>query len=62
MLFSFPSDLQALHRIPVHSIIAKEDHKFLSDYVPEDKLLTWAESCKAAHGNYEVIFFLKFLN
>ncbi|KAI9366784.1 hypothetical protein DFJ73DRAFT_2669 [Zopfochytrium polystomum] len=49
LLHSFPSDLQALHRIPVHPIIAKEEHRFLSDYVPEEKLMTWAESCKAAH-------------
>ncbi|KAI8853000.1 hypothetical protein BC829DRAFT_430285 [Chytridium lagenaria] len=48
LLKSFPADLQALHRIPVHTAIA-EDHKFLSDYVPEDKLLTWVESCRAAH-------------
>ncbi|KAJ3202029.1 hypothetical protein HDU67_000840, partial [Dinochytrium kinnereticum] len=41
-------NLQALHRIPVHLAIAG-DHKFLSDYVPEDKLLTWVESCRAAH-------------
>ncbi|KAJ3411326.1 hypothetical protein HDV05_002390 [Chytridiales sp. JEL 0842] len=48
LLQNFPSDLQALHRIPIHSNI-DEGQRFLSDYVPEDKLLTWAESCRAAH-------------
>ncbi|KAJ3112204.1 oligomeric, coiled-coil, peripheral membrane protein [Phlyctochytrium bullatum] len=48
LLQSFPSDLQALHRIPIHLEIAK-DHKLLSDYVPEEKLLTWVDSCRVAH-------------
>ncbi|KAJ3050793.1 oligomeric, coiled-coil, peripheral membrane protein, partial [Rhizophlyctis rosea] len=48
LLQSFPSDLQALHRIPVHPSIAP-DNRFLSDYVPEEKLRVWAEGCRSAH-------------
>ncbi|KAJ3192763.1 hypothetical protein HK101_005999 [Irineochytrium annulatum] len=47
-LRTFPSDLQALHRIPIHPNIV-EDHRFLSDFVPEEKLVTWAENCRSAH-------------
>ncbi|KAJ3142492.1 oligomeric, coiled-coil, peripheral membrane protein [Physocladia obscura] len=50
LIQSFPSDLQALHRIPIHPSIANsEDSKFLSDYIPEDRLLAWADKCRAAH-------------
>ncbi|KAI8817657.1 uncharacterized protein EV422DRAFT_508743 [Fimicolochytrium jonesii] len=48
LLQSFPTDMQALHRIPIHESIAPED-QHLSDYVPEDKLITWAENCRVAH-------------
>ncbi|KAI8920365.1 hypothetical protein DFJ77DRAFT_452346 [Powellomyces hirtus] len=47
---SFPTDMQALHRLPIHAAIVDGD-KYLSDYVPEDKLITWAENCRIAHDN-----------
>ncbi|KAJ3026849.1 hypothetical protein HDV00_011577, partial [Rhizophlyctis rosea] len=49
LLGSFPNDLQALHRIPVHRAIAGEDNRFLADYVPEEKLRVWGEGCRGAH-------------
>ncbi|TPX64163.1 hypothetical protein SpCBS45565_g06122 [Spizellomyces sp. 'palustris'] len=42
-------DMQALHRLPIHPSIA-DGNKYLSDYVPEDKLITWADNCRVAHG------------
>ncbi|KND04131.1 hypothetical protein, variant 2 [Spizellomyces punctatus DAOM BR117] len=48
-LQSFPTDMQALHRLPIHPSIA-DGNKYLSDYVPEDKLITWADNCRVAHG------------
>ncbi|KAJ3007720.1 oligomeric, coiled-coil, peripheral membrane protein [Thoreauomyces humboldtii] len=40
--------MQALHRIPIHHAIASGD-QCLSDFVPEDKLITWADNCRMAH-------------
>ncbi|KAJ3161096.1 hypothetical protein HDU86_007717 [Geranomyces michiganensis] len=47
---SFPTDMQALHRLPIHAAIVDGD-RYLSDYVPEDRLITWAENCRIAHEN-----------
>ncbi|KAI9351243.1 hypothetical protein BDR26DRAFT_420941 [Obelidium mucronatum] len=69
LIQSFPSDLQALHRIPVHPKIASRkssaaatanqdddnndgDSRFLSDYVPEEKLLLWADKCRLGHEEF----------
>ncbi|KAI9206371.1 uncharacterized protein BJ171DRAFT_497468 [Polychytrium aggregatum] len=60
LLQSFPKDLQALHLIPIHNAcIVREPavpmtppaskNQFLSDYVPEDRLRAWADSCREAH-------------
>lgn len=46
--------MQALHRLPIHASITEGD-KYLSDYVPEDKLLTWADNCQVAHGRATVM-------
>ncbi|KAJ3281443.1 hypothetical protein HK104_011463 [Borealophlyctis nickersoniae] len=56
LLQSFPSDLQALHRIPVHASIS-DSNQTLADYVPEDKLHAWAEGCRSAH---EISVFRRF--
>ncbi|KAJ3206311.1 hypothetical protein HDU82_004600 [Entophlyctis luteolus] len=53
LIQNFPSDLQALHRIPMHNKITKStETKFLSDYVPEGKLLAWVDKCRAVHDEF----------
>ncbi|KAI8611805.1 hypothetical protein BC830DRAFT_1139585 [Chytriomyces sp. MP71] len=53
LIQTFPADLQALHRIPIHPAISRsENPKFLSDYVPEERLLTWADKCRAAQEEF----------
>ncbi|TPX52556.1 hypothetical protein SeMB42_g01328 [Synchytrium endobioticum] len=48
LLQSFEPDLLALQRIHIHPLISDEP-KTLADYVPEERLRTWADNCKAAH-------------
>ncbi|KAJ3248837.1 oligomeric, coiled-coil, peripheral membrane protein [Chytriomyces hyalinus] len=53
LIQSFPADLQALHRIPIHPSISNSDeHKCLSDYIPEQRLLEWADKCRLAHEEF----------
>ncbi|KAJ3240106.1 oligomeric, coiled-coil, peripheral membrane protein [Chytriomyces hyalinus] len=53
LIQSFPADLQALHRIPIHPSISNSDeHKRLSDYIPEQRLLEWADKCRLAHEEF----------
>ncbi|KAJ3182175.1 oligomeric, coiled-coil, peripheral membrane protein [Gaertneriomyces sp. JEL0708] len=47
-LQSVSTDLQLIRRIPVHPKIAGGE-KCLSDFVPEDKVIKWAERCGTAH-------------
>jgi hypothetical protein len=50
-------DLEVLKLIPVHDMFKKgnRDIKFLSDYVPEAKIVDWGDYCKSSQGNFEIL-------
>ncbi|KAF8981902.1 oligomeric, coiled-coil, peripheral membrane protein [Entomortierella lignicola] len=53
LLQSFPRDIEALRQIKVHPALLPADspERYISDLIPTDKLVLWAERCREIHEN-----------
>ncbi|KAF9332668.1 oligomeric, coiled-coil, peripheral membrane protein [Podila minutissima] len=51
LLQSFPRDIEALRQIRVHPALLPPDSpdRYISDFIPTDKLVLWAERCRDIH-------------
>ncbi|KAF9113456.1 oligomeric, coiled-coil, peripheral membrane protein [Mortierella sp. AM989] len=51
LLQSFPRDIEALQQIKVHPALlpAESSERYISDFIPTDKLVLWAERCREIH-------------
>ncbi|KAG0303445.1 oligomeric, coiled-coil, peripheral membrane protein [Dissophora globulifera] len=51
LLQSFPRDIEALRQIKVHPALLPADspERYISDFIPTDKLVVWAERCREIH-------------
>ncbi|KAG0211074.1 oligomeric, coiled-coil, peripheral membrane protein [Mortierella sp. NVP41] len=51
LLQSFPRDIEALRQIRVHPALLPPDspERYISDFIPTDKLILWAERCREIH-------------
>ncbi|KAI1307675.1 oligomeric, coiled-coil, peripheral membrane protein [Mortierella claussenii] len=51
LLQSFPKDIEALRQIKVHPALLPADsfERYISDFIPTDKLVLWAERCREIH-------------
>ncbi|KAF9581350.1 oligomeric, coiled-coil, peripheral membrane protein [Lunasporangiospora selenospora] len=51
LLQSFPRDIEALRQIKVHSALLPADspERYISDFIPTEKLILWAERCRETH-------------
>ncbi|KAG0298760.1 oligomeric, coiled-coil, peripheral membrane protein [Linnemannia gamsii] len=51
LLQSFPRDIEALRQIRVHPALLPPDspERYISDFIPTDKLVLWAERCRGIH-------------
>ncbi|KAF9993744.1 hypothetical protein BGZ65_010697, partial [Modicella reniformis] len=51
LLQSFPRDIEALRQIRVHPTLLPPEsaERYISDFIPTDKLVRWAEGCKEIH-------------
>ncbi|KAG0336595.1 oligomeric, coiled-coil, peripheral membrane protein, partial [Podila humilis] len=51
LLQSFPRDIEALRQIRVHPALLPQDSpdRYISDFIPTDKLVLWAERCRDIH-------------
>ncbi|GJJ77140.1 autophagy-related protein 11 [Entomortierella parvispora] len=51
LLQSFPRDIEALRQIKVHPALLPTDSpdRYISDFIPTDKLVLWAERCREIH-------------
>ncbi|KAG0374308.1 oligomeric, coiled-coil, peripheral membrane protein [Mortierella sp. AD032] len=47
----FPRDIEALRQIKVHPALLPPDspERYISDFIPTDKLILWAERCREIH-------------
>jgi hypothetical protein len=47
----FPRDIEALRQIKVHPALLSENspERHISDFIPTDKLVLWAERCREIH-------------
>lgn len=47
----FPRDIEALRQIRVHPALLPPDspERYISDFIPTDKLILWAERCREIH-------------
>ncbi|KAF9956768.1 oligomeric, coiled-coil, peripheral membrane protein [Mortierella alpina] len=55
LLQSFPRDIEALRHIRVHAALlpANSPEKYISDFIPTDKLIVWAERCREIHESLQ---------
>ncbi|KAI7825342.1 hypothetical protein BC939DRAFT_128182 [Gamsiella multidivaricata] len=51
LLQSFPRDIEALRQIKVHPALLPADSsdRYISDFIPTEKLVLWAERCQEIH-------------
>ncbi|KAF9217302.1 oligomeric, coiled-coil, peripheral membrane protein [Podila verticillata] len=51
LLQSFPRDIEALRQIRVHPALLPPDSpdRYISDFIPTDKLVLWADRCRDIH-------------
>ncbi|KAI8345778.1 hypothetical protein B0O80DRAFT_265411 [Mortierella sp. GBAus27b] len=51
LLQSFPRDIDALRQIRVHPALLPADsgERYISDFIPTEKLVRWADGCKEIH-------------
>ncbi|KAF9352436.1 oligomeric, coiled-coil, peripheral membrane protein [Mortierella sp. NVP85] len=51
LLLSFPRDIEALRQIRIHPALLPADsgERYISDFIPTEKLVRWAEGCKEIH-------------
>ncbi|KAF9935347.1 oligomeric, coiled-coil, peripheral membrane protein [Linnemannia zychae] len=51
LIQSFPRDIEALRQIRVHPALLPPDspERYISDFIPTDKLILWAERCREIH-------------
>ncbi|KAK3809672.1 MAG: hypothetical protein J3R72DRAFT_428265 [Linnemannia gamsii] len=51
LIQAFPRDIEALRQIKVHPALLPPDspERYISDFIPTDKLILWAERCREIH-------------
>ncbi|KAG0263179.1 oligomeric, coiled-coil, peripheral membrane protein [Mortierella polycephala] len=51
LLQSFPRDIETLRQIKVHPALlpANSPERYISDFIPTEKLILWAERCREIH-------------
>ena len=51
LLDRFPRDIEALRQIKVHPALLPADSpdRYISDFIPTDKLVLWADRCREIH-------------
>ncbi|KAG0212821.1 oligomeric, coiled-coil, peripheral membrane protein [Mortierella sp. GBA30] len=55
LLQSFPRDIEALRQIKVHAALLppNSSERYISDFIPTDKLVLWAERCREIHESLQ---------
>ncbi|KAF9572511.1 oligomeric, coiled-coil, peripheral membrane protein [Mortierella alpina] len=55
LLQSFPRDIEALRQIRVHAALLPPNspERYISDFIPTDKLVVWAERCREIHESLQ---------
>ncbi|KAF9288952.1 oligomeric, coiled-coil, peripheral membrane protein [Mortierella alpina] len=55
LLQSFPRDIEALRQIRVHAALLppSSPERYISDFIPTDKLIVWAERCREIHESLQ---------
>ncbi|KAG9322447.1 hypothetical protein KVV02_000076 [Mortierella alpina] len=55
LLQSFPRDIEALRQIRVHAALLPPNspERYISDFIPTDKLIVWAERCREIHESLQ---------